>query len=172
MKQIIIARHTEKTDLQDSKDCNITKFGKKQAMEMADFLSNYKIDTILTSVLLRSMKTAEIINKRFKLPIIATHSLNEYFLRETGEGVETCEMLESRVFSKLYSLYDVYDSVLLVVHSAMAKTILRTILNIDYNESFEYFNKFGEVCVLRYDHKLGDSKWSVVQRFFPKECAD
>lgn len=169
MKQIIIARHVEKSDLRDSKDCNITTFGKEQADEMSKYLSKYDIDIALTSVLLRSIETGKIIADKLNLPTVATQSLNEYFLRENGDGVETCEMLESRAFSKIYSLYDIYESTLLVVHSAMAKTLLRTILNTDYKESLQYFNEFGEICVLRYDHEQGDTKWELIDRFIPTQ---
>lgn len=171
MKQIILIRHTDNgiTDRNKPNDNSITNNGVSQAKEIKAFLQNFEFETMFCSLYKRSIETAEIINSERKLSIIKSGNFNEYFIREDGKGVESCNMAESRAMSKLYSIFDQYESIVIVAHSSINQTILRSITNMQYQESLDYYLKFGETHILRYDYKLGDKNWKIVNSFTPKQ---
>lgn len=175
MKQIILCRHTETEHIAVGgnksvrNDSRLTERGKLQASEMRKFLldNEYVFEAVFTSLNLRAVETAEVISKDLGVKNIKSVAFAEYFLRDDGTGVETIDMAVARTMTKIYSLFDQYESILIVAHSSVNKSILQNILNINYNSSLEAFNKLGEIQVLRYDWKLGDTKWGVVNNFVP-----
>lgn len=169
MKKLILVRHTEKDkNIQDKRDCPLTEHGKEQAKDIAKFLENHPYEIVFTSLMKRTIKTAEIINESKKIKIIKSIAFNEYYVRKDGENVETTDMGVSRTLAKLYSVADIYDSILIVAHNSIIRTILQRILNIGYDESQEFFKNYGESIVLRYDWEKGDDRWIIGNKYTPE----
>lgn len=173
MKQIILTRHTNNKVKKDAQvrlnDYELTDLGKTQAQGVKEYLSNKEFDVIYTSLYQRTVQTAEIINEDRKVKTIKTNSFNEYFLRPDGSGVESTDMGISRTMTKFYSIFDLFEKILIVAHNSINQTIIRSLLNIEYDESLTYFNSFGETQILRYDYKKGDTKWGIIESYTPKQ---
>lgn len=169
MKKIILTRHTEKDKGYHNKiDNPLTEHGIKQAEGIAKFLSNHPYEIIFTSLMRRANETVEILNKGKEIKIIKSIAFNEYYIRDDGKNVETTNMGVSRTLTKLYSVADIYDSILIVAHNSINKTILQRLLNIGYDESQEFFNNYGDTVVLRYDWEQGDDKWIIEDKYTPE----
>lgn len=169
MKKIILIRHTEKDkEHQDKTDNPLTKRGLEQAESIAKFLDNHPYEVIFTSLMRRANKTSEVINEGKKIKIIKSMVFNEYYIRNDGENVETTDMGRSRALAKLYSVADIYDSILVIAHNSINKTILQSLLNIGYDESQEFFKNYGETVVLRYDWEKGDDRWIIEDKYTPE----
>ena len=54
-----------------------------------------------------------------------------------------------------------FDSIVIVAHEGILQTITREFTNMDYSDSLQLFNKYGETHVLRNNYKLGDTKWHI-----------
>lgn len=166
-------RHTDNKVSEDSinseNDYPLTKEGIRQARELRTLLKDESFDAVFTSLKQRSIQTAEVLCKDRDVKMYKSVAFNEYMLRPDGSGVESTRMGESRTMSKIYSIYEIFEEVAIVAHGSINKTILRSLLNIDYEESFEYFKKYGEIQILRYDYKKGDTKWNIVDSFAPKQ---
>jgi len=67
----------EKKHTQGHTDIPLNENGKKQAEQLAQSISNLKIDKIISSDLLRAKETAEIINKKFGSPIFFDERMRE-----------------------------------------------------------------------------------------------
>lgn len=173
MKVITLVRHTDNRITLDANkiqnDYPLTPTGEVQAKELAKFLKKYTFDAIFTSLYKRSVQTAEIINRDKKFPLYKTNSFNEYFLREDGTGVEGTKIGIARTMTKIYSMFDIFENILIVAHSSTNKTILHALTNLKEQTVDKYFNKYGETHILRYDHKLGDDKWKIMDSFIPKQ---
>ena len=96
--KIIITRHGQTEwnrlgKLQGQTDICLNEVGKQQAEETANQIADEKIDLIITSTLTRAKETAEIINKRFNVPIVIDDRIKE---RNYGksEGITLEERLE------------------------------------------------------------------------------
>lgn len=169
MKKIILVRHTEKIKGFDS---DITSFGEKQTKEIASFLKtkHHIYDYMFTSLYKRSISTGELINSNFKKPSCTSGSFNEYYVRpDNGEEVESVSTAMNRALTKLYSVFDMFESVLIVAHNSILSDMVVSILNLEYKERENLFKFQGEVVVIRYDYKLGDSNWRIIDKFVPKE---
>jgi broad specificity phosphatase PhoE len=98
--KILVIRHGQ-TDwnalgrLQGQTDIKLNNIGRNQAQETSKKIQNEKIDLIITSPLKRAKETAEIINKRFNVPIIEDDRLME---RKYGksEGLTKKEIQEMK----------------------------------------------------------------------------
>ena len=169
MKKIILVRHTETILLKG--DSSLSSWGIKQAKEIANFLRERKhtYDLVLTSLYKRAQETAVLINKTKNKNIISSGAFNEYLIQNDGTEVETTTMGVARAMTKIYSLFDLWENILLVAHGGINRTILRALLNLKYEKSEEYFRKFGETHVLRYDWEKGDNCWSIIDSFIPKQ---
>src|SRR5579872_1371645 len=106
MKSITFVRHTN--NLQPGLDVgkvptdgSINELGIKQANEIKNFLDKYEFSAIFTSLYLRSIQTADIINKERKLPQHMSNAFNEYFLRPDGKGVESLGTGTTRTMTKI-----------------------------------------------------------------------
>ncbi len=169
MKKIILTRHTEKDGKHKEKlDNPLTEHGIEQAKNIAKFLDNHPYEIVFTSLMRRASETAEVINYDKKIKIIKSMAFNEYYIRNDDENVETTEMGITRSLGKLYSIADIYDSILIVAHNSINKTILQRLLNIGYDESQEFFKNYGETVVLRYDWEKGDDRWVIEDRYTPE----
>jgi broad specificity phosphatase PhoE len=79
---ILIVRHGE-TDynktkrVQGTQQIPLNERGRKQALQVAKSLRQFKITHIYSSGLVRARETAEIINSLFSLPIVTDNRLNE-----------------------------------------------------------------------------------------------
>jgi broad specificity phosphatase PhoE len=173
VKYIIIARHTNNNITGEEgvkpSDGPITPTGEAQAKEMNKFLKKYDIDHIFTSLYLRTIQTAEIVNKGRGAKSLKMNAFNEYMMRPDGSSVEDVDTAVARTMSKIYSVFDMYDSILIVGHSSINQTIYRTITNIPFSEASKLFKTYGEIRVLRYDYKLGDEKWVEIDEFKPTQ---
>jgi len=169
MKKIILVRHTETILLKG--DSPLSPWGVKQAQSIAKFLEekNHNYEIAITSLYKRAQETAILINKTKNKNIIPSSAFNEYLVQDDGTEVETTTMGVARAMTKIYSLFDIWENVLLVAHGSINRTILRSLLNLEYEKAEEYFRKFGETHVLRYDWKKGDNCWRIIDSFIPKQ---
>lgn len=176
MKQIILARHPE-TELIASgsggnkrNDSPISEFGKKQAEEVKKFIKskNLNYEAVSTSLFQRALDMGNIVNDKDK-PFFSTYAFNEYFQRDDGSGVESTDAGAARTMTKIYSMYDLYEEIVIVAHASINKTILQNILNMEFDECKNYFNLLGETHVLRLDWKAGDKTWTIHESFTPKQ---
>jgi broad specificity phosphatase PhoE len=180
MRQIILCRHTE-TELIASgskshrrNDSSLTKYGVEQAEEIKKFIDDngYKFEVVFTSLYQRAKTTAEVLSTETGKKIVMSGAFAEYFMRDDDKGVESIDMAVARTMTKIYSIFDQYEDILLVGHSSINKSIIQNILNLPFDESLELYNKLGETHVLRYDWKQGDNNWRVVDSFIPKQPAN
>jgi broad specificity phosphatase PhoE len=174
MEQLILVRHCQ-TDLLAGgdpgarrNDSPLSELGLKQAAQVANFLDKYEYDAIFSSLFIRTIKTAEIINTK-KRPHLRSMSLNEYFIGDDGEGRETTRAGIARAMAFIYSMFDTYSSVILVGHNSINSTILRSFLNMEFDEAENYFRTAGEVVVVRRDWKKGDKTWHIIDKFSPEQ---
>ena len=93
-------------------------------------------------------------------------ALNEYFLRDDGSGVETCEQGLARSMGFLQQFSPYYEQIAVVAHNAILATLLRSILNLPFDEARD-FGGSGACRVLRYDYLQGDQNWRCVDSFTP-----
>jgi uncharacterized phosphatase len=146
---ICLIRHGE-TDwnrlgkLQGKTDIPLNATGIKQAEACGLHLSSSNWDLIVSSPLKRAKQTADIINKRLKLPIRYIEALQErsfgeaegltpqererYFPDGNYPGKEDWNAFQARVIKEIESLQHNYSEkkVLLVVHGAVINMILST----------------------------------------------
>ncbi len=175
MIQIILTRHCQ-TELLASgdpgakrNDSSLSTLGLRQAKEIAEFIKKYDYEAMFTSLFIRSIKTGEIINEGRKVPIFSNISLSEYFLGDDGKGRESVDMGINRTMSYLYNFFGIFNSIAIVGHKSINSTILRSILNMDFEEAESYFKSPGETLLLRRDWKSGDKTWHVVAKFIPNQ---
>ncbi len=168
MKTLILVRHTE--NFKEQPDGKITENGKTQAGEIKEFLKSKSIlpEIIFTSLYKRTIQTAERANPNAS-KIIPSASFNEYYTRTDKTDAESTTMGITRVMPKIFSFYDLYDTVMIVAHSSINKSILQSFLNITFDEAKNYFNSYGETQIIRYDYKQGDNNWRIVDSFTPKQ---
>jgi broad specificity phosphatase PhoE len=174
MEQLILVRHCQ-TDLLASgdpglhrNDSPLSKLGLKQAAQIANFLDKYEYDVVFSSLFIRAIKTAEIINTKKKTHLRSI-SLGEYFIGDDGEGRETTGAGITRTMAFIYPMFDTYGSVILVGHNSINSTILRSFLNMEFGEAENYFQTVGEVVVVRRDWKKGDKAWHIIDKFSPEQ---
>lgn len=172
MKQIILMRHAldmasaQKIKKTSRDNPSLSELGKKQAQATKKFLDKYSYEAIFTSSYKRTQETAKLINTK-NAPISSSNAFNDYHVQPNGKETETVAMGIARVMPKIYSMFDKYDSVLIVTHNNIPKTILQVILNLEYEKANSYFNEFGETHVLRYNWKAGDKTWRIIDSFKP-----
>ncbi len=178
MNQIILCRHASTQALEDlegsgkviskrQNDSPLSLLGQKEAENMKKLLkkTGYRWDAVLCSMFTRTRETGAIINKDAKKPLIVASEFNEYYVSPEGKDLESTKIGTARAMTKLYALFQVFDSVLLVGHKSINQTILRNLLNCTYKTSLKYFHKTMETVVLRYNWRLGDNKWKIIDHF-------
>ncbi|RAL21372.1 histidine phosphatase family protein [Thermoflavimicrobium daqui] len=82
MKHFYVIRHCEAEGQQS--DAKLTIKGKKQAIELADFFENIKVDRIISSPYTRAIETIEPLAKMLGLTIIKDERLVERVLCQTA----------------------------------------------------------------------------------------
>lgn len=171
MNQIILVRHCEKDfdpkSTHIESDPVLTEKGVTQAQQVKEFLKDFNYEAIFSSIFIRGEQTAQILNEEKKVKYVRSMAFNEYFVRPLGGNVETTTMGVTRTMSKLYGIYDDYDSIVLVSHASIGRDILMTILNMKVEEAKRYNNNFGETIVLRFDRDQGDENWTIKSHFVP-----
>ena len=94
--------------IQGQIDIDLNDEGRRQAEETAQNIGDRKVDLIITSPLKRAKETAEIINKRFNVPIIEDKRLLERGFGEF-EGVTKDERNElKKIYPDIEYMWD-YD---------------------------------------------------------------
>jgi broad specificity phosphatase PhoE len=141
--------------------------GLRQAECLADYLRSMPIDLFLTSVFERSQQTTAILNKERRVPVLSSMALNEYFLRDNFDGVETTEQGLVRSIDFLNQFRPFFDHIAVVGHNSILSTILMSLLNMPFSTGKETFNLVGTCRVLRYDWTQGDENWKEVSSFVP-----
>ena len=154
--KIYIIRHGQtnwnrKGRIQGKTDIELNEEGIEQAKEARKILEEYPIDMIVSSTLKRARKTAEIIKKKKKVPILFKEALEErgfgefegktreeiqdevwtseildnYNLNKQYKGVETIQELCSRVWNLIDELKENYTdkNILLVTHGGVTRAI-------------------------------------------------
>ena len=174
MEQIILARHCQ-TDLLASGDSStrrndspLSELGLKQAAQVSKIVNKFEYDAVFSSLFIRTIKTAEIINEN-KKPQFANINLSEYFAGDDGKGRESTTMGIARTMSFIYPMFDLYKSIVIVGHNAINSTILRSFLNMEFEEAEGYFKSVGQVLVLRRDWQKGDKVWHIEDKFTPDQ---
>lgn len=85
------------------KEDDITESGKAEAEILAKRSENIKVSAIVTSPYKRCMRTAEIINKYHKVPIITDDRFNEIMPNESWKDLLTRNMLAIDDIVKKYN---------------------------------------------------------------------
>lgn len=151
MMTLCIVRHGE-TDwnrlgrFQGREDIELNENGRAQASLIAEYLSGFQWDVIITSPLKRAYATAEIIGK--KLDITAIIEDRAFVERDFGNGSgltlqqmksaypggvipgrENDESLEKRVFQGLQGVADTYRDrrIVMVAHGAVINSLLKVV---------------------------------------------
>lgn len=175
MKQIILIRHTETASAsinlkqaKNSLDLGLSEKGKEQALEIRSFLKDFDYQVIFTSLYRRSRETAVLINEK-AVQNIFTNAFNEYYVDSKGQEIEGTSDGAARAMTKMYSIFNLYENMVIVAHSSINQTILQSLLNLKFDKARTYFNKFGETQVLRYFWEKGDTNWTILQSFIPKQ---
>lgn len=183
---IYIIRHGE-TELNNLKvyygstDCSINHNGVKYCNKMADFFSTKNIDKIITSSLLRTKQSADIINKYINAEVFEIKGLNEIdfglwenksYEQISSEYPQSCKEwcynwntfrfpegesffeFKNRVIESLsYILHCDGQNVLIVCHNGVMKVILCHIL-FKTDDWFWKFNiKNNYALLLNYENR-------------------
>ena len=183
MKHIYMIRHGR----QDSKLCNVdvplSPEGREQAELLAERLKDRHFDKIYSSVLLRAMETADIINAFHGMEIERRSELNEIdwgdltgmsipdmyeeyaeFLDERSRhcedlrfpGGENCEDVCRRALPVFREIEESdYESILIVTHGGAIRSLISGLLGLRYSD-YLAFSKVLEntsITEFRYDEK-------------------
>lgn len=173
MKQLYLVRHCETKELAGEElahprnDSMLSANGFEQAKCLLEYLRPLPIDLFLTSIFKRSAQTATVLNRERNAPVFASAMLNEYFLRDDFQGVETTEQGLVRSIGFLNQFRPFYDYIAVVGHNSILATILMSLLNLPFDEGRESFNRAGTCRVLRYDWAQGDQNWQEIDLFIP-----
>ena len=90
--------------------------------------------------------------------------------KDDGKGRETTAMGMARTMFFIYPMFDRYSSIVIVGHNSINSTILRSFLNMEFEEAESYFQSPGEALVLRRDWKQGDKVWHIEEKFTPNQA--
>jgi broad specificity phosphatase PhoE len=173
VKQLYLIRHCETKEIageetaQPRNDSMLSTNGFRQAERLKQYLRSKPIELFLTSLFERSQQTAAILNTERSVPIFSGMSLNEYFLRDDFQGVETTEQGLVRSIGFLNQFRPFYDYIAVVGHNSILSTILMSLLNMPFDEGKNAFNHAGTCRILRYDRTVGDSNWAETDSFIP-----
>ncbi len=94
-------------------------------------------------------------------------ALNEYFLRDDFQGVETTEQGLVRSIGFLNQFRPFFDHIAVVGHNSILSTILMSLLNMPFSAGKEAFKRVGTCRTLRYDWAQGDENWREIDWFIP-----
>jgi broad specificity phosphatase PhoE len=173
VKQLYLIRHGETKELcgeelaHPRNDSPLSAKGLEQAERLADYLRPKPVDLFLTSTFQRSGQTVAALNRERSVPVFSGMALNEYFLRDDFEGVETTEQGLVRSIGFLNQFRPFFDHIAVVGHNSILSTMLMSLLNMPFNAGKEAFTRAGTCRVLRYDWTQGDENWKEIDLFIP-----
>ena len=173
MKQLYLIRHCETKELAGEEpthphnDSSLSRKGLEQAYRLTDYLRPKPVDLFLTSTFQRSQQTAAALNRERSVPVFSSMALNEYFLRDDFQGVETTEQGLVRSIGFLNQFRPYFDHIAVVGHNSILSAILMSLLNMQFDLGKEAFNHAGTCRVLRYDWTQGDENWKEIDLFIP-----
>lgn len=173
MKQIYLIRHCETKELageepsQPRGDSRLSTGGLRQAERLKKYLQTKPIELFLTSLFIRSQQTAAVLNAERDVSVFSSMALNEYFLRDDFQGVETTDQGLARSLGFLNQFRPFYDHIAIIGHNSILSTILTSLLNMPFDEGKEAFNAPGTCRILRYDWTGGDQNWREIDLFIP-----
>lgn len=173
-------KHNNDRRYQGSTDTPLNETGELQAKEIAKRLSDKKFAAIYSSDLQRAVQTAEFIAKKHKLVVKQDERLREISFGDwegmsydeiqkispdllekwindptniSPPNGETLNQLASRVKSaidEIKSKYKAEESVLLVTHGGVIRTLLCTVLGIELNNHLQFDCKTGSLSIISF----------------------
>jgi len=130
-------------------------------------LSPWPVELFLTSLFRRAQQTAATLNIERGVPVVGSMALNEFQLRDTGEGVESLDQGLVRAVGFLNQFRAYHSCVAVVAHNSILSVMRMSLLNAPFETNARYFASPGQVCVLRYDPGAGDQNWREVATYLP-----
>jgi len=173
VKQLYLIRHCETKELAGEEpahprnDSLLSTQGLQQAAQLSDYLRPKPIDLFLTSTFQRAQQTVAALNRERSAPVFSSMALNEYFLRDNFQGVETTEQGLVRSIGFLNQFRPFFDHIAVVGHNSILSTILMSLLNMPFSSGKEAFNRAGTCRILRYDWTQGDESWKDIDSYTP-----
>jgi broad specificity phosphatase PhoE len=173
VKQLYLVRHCETKELAGEEhthprhDSPLSTEGLQQAERLADYLRPMPVDLFLTSIFQRSQQTVAALNSERGVPVFSSMALNEYFLRDDFQGVETTEQGLVRSIGFINQFRPYFDHVAVVGHNSILSTIFMSLLNLPFDSGKAAFTRAGTCRVLRYDWTQGDENWKEIDSFIP-----
>ena len=173
VKQLYLIRHCETREIAGAEtahprgDSALSPNGFRQAERLRQYLREMPVELFLTSLFERSRQTAAVLNAERSVSVFSSMALNEYFLRDDFQGVETTEQGLVRSLGFLNQFRPFYDYIAVVGHNSILSTIFMSLLNMPFDEGREAFNAPGTCRILRYDWTRGDKNWQETDFFMP-----
>ena len=173
MKQLYLVRHCETKELAREElahprnDSPLSANGVRQVERLSAYLRPMPINLFLTSIFQRSQQTATVLNRERNVPLFSSILLNEYFLRDDFQGVETTEQGLVRSIGFLNQFRPYFDYIAVVGHNSILSTILMSLLNMPFGDGKEAFRHSGTCRTLRFDWTQNDQNWKEVDLFVP-----
>ncbi len=173
MKQLYLVRHCETKELAGEEivhprsDSPLSAEGLRQAERLSAYLRPMPINLFLTSIFERSQQTAAVLNRERNVPVFSSILLNEYFLRDDFQGVETTEQGLVRSIGFLNQFRPYFDYITVVGHNSILSTILMSLLNMPFDKGKEAFSLAGTCRIIRYDWTQDDQNWKEIDLFVP-----
>lgn len=173
-------KHNDDHRYQGSTDAPLNETGRLQAEEIAKRLSDKKLEAIYSSNLQRSVQTADFIAKEHKLPINQDERLREISFGDwegmsyneiqsqspdllekwindpsyhSPPNGETLIQLASRVKSaidEIKSKHTQDETVLLVTHGGVIRTLLCTVLGVELNNHSQFDCATGSLSIVSF----------------------
>lgn len=162
------------------KDISLSKRGKEQAGQLADYFSNRHINHIYSSHLKRAKETAQLIagnnyevvtkDNFSELDVgkwdgLTFHEIKQKYPEEyeergkdlenyVVEGGESMALCRTRAMDELNKTIDESKGdILIVTHAGVIRTILSSILDISIKETFDYKIEYGSISLLNINEK-------------------
>lgn len=173
MKQLYLVRHCETKELAREEiahprnDSPLSASGLQQVERISAHLRPMPINLFLTSIFQRAQQTAAVLNRERNVPLFSSILLNEYFLRDDFQGVETTEQGLVRSVGFLNQFRPYFDYIAVVGHNSMLSTIRMSLLNMPFDDGKEAFSHAGTCRTLRFDWTQNDQNWKEVDLFIP-----
>jgi broad specificity phosphatase PhoE len=148
-------------------DSALSSDGERQAERLREYLRAKPVELFLTSLFVRSQRTAAILNGERNVPVFSAMALNEYFLRDDFQGVETIEQGLVRSLGFLNQFRPFFGCIAVVGHNSILSTLLTSFLNMPFEAGRNSFENAGTCRFLRYDWTIGDAQWREMDLFIP-----
>jgi len=187
MKRLLFIRHGEsllnrERCVQGQLDSSLTERGIKQALSLLPELKNIKVETLISSPLLRAKETATIIAKELKIKGLIENKIKELFMGE-WEGKPFQELIdeEKEIFQSFINrpadtkipgaekihlfkkrITEWLDNMLLmeknthiiVTHAGVINIILCEVLGQDMNSLWNFKNDNCSICEITFNSRI------------------